>query len=125
MRGLLTSCFLLAASAAGAQGQRQAPWQRLPSDAIVARIDSTGQVTVNRQPVSSSSLDTLFVRIYSPRPDKTLFLQMAAGAPDSTRRRVHRVAAGAGVTIIPLPDDRSRAPGVRSDARAGRSSLRS
>lgn len=87
------------------QGRGTAPWERIPPDAIVLRVSRDGAVRLNDQPLPVAALDTLLVRVYAPRPDRTLYLVMAAEAPDTTTRRVYRAAARAGAELVPLRRD--------------------
>ncbi len=82
-----------------------APWKRLPPDAIVLRVSRTGAVTLNDQPMATASLDSVLSMVFAPRPERVLYLVSAAGAPDTTRRRVARAAARARAELVPLSQD--------------------
>jgi biopolymer transport protein ExbD len=72
---------------------------------LVLDIDETGQVTINKQPVTWEELPLRIRDIFETRSDKTIFLRAAAGLKYGDVVAVLDVARGNGVErvgIVPL-----------------------
>ena len=84
------------------------------STQIVAEIDAARAISINRQPVSMTELESRLTAIFESRRDKTLYVAGAASLPYSDIIVVIDAARGAGVERIGVITE-----GMRQAARAG------
>jgi biopolymer transport protein ExbD len=70
---------------------------------IVLQIAPNGQYSINKEPVTKANLAKRLKEIYSPRPDKVLFVKGDSAVKYEDVIQAMDDARGAGVKVIGVP----------------------